>query len=115
MTGAVTFLVNSNATGVNGNQADNSAGFAGAVYTFSGVGTNSGVINAFIQGLSISGGEVALNFSGVPGAQYDIQRATDLGGPWTNLDTLTAPVDGFFGYTNSSFILACFRGCPCVS
>ena len=35
--------------------------------------------------ISYTGGTVSLTFWGVPGTSYTIQRATDVGGPWTDL------------------------------
>lgn len=54
-----------------------------------------------VQTIKLSNGSVVLNFSGVAGTQYDVQRAIAANGPWTNLTTITAPAGGQFGYTNN--------------
>jgi len=54
-----------------------------------------------IQTLSTSGGAVTLKLAGIPGFIYEIQRATDLAGPWTRVDIQTAPERGLFTYTDS--------------
>jgi len=54
------------------------------------------------QTISVSGGAVTVNFAGIPGYTYDIQRATDPGGPWTMVATQTAPANGLFSYTDPS-------------
>lgn len=60
------------------------------------------------QTISVSGGTATINFYGIPGFQYDVQRATSLGPPanWTTITTgspLTASLnDGSFSYTDDS-------------
>lgn len=55
-----------------------------------------------IRSVNTSGGSVAIHFAGIPDFEYDIQRATDPGGPWTVVDTQTAPARGLFNYTDPS-------------
>ena len=60
------------------------------------------------QSIKVSNGTATINFYGIPGFQYDVQRATSLGSPanWTTLTTgspLTASTnDGSFSYTDNS-------------
>lgn len=86
----------SNATGVNGDQNDNSAEPAGAAYVFTGLGPSSRV-----ESLVLSESTLTFQFSGIPGFVYDIQQATEVTGPWADLGTRAALPDGSFGYTNS--------------
>jgi hypothetical protein len=50
------------------------------------------------QSITVAGGSVTIGFAGFPGDSYEIQRATDLGGPWDKVDTQVAPADGLFTY-----------------
>ena len=60
------------------------------------------------QTIAVSGGRAVIAFYGVPGFQYDVQRATSLGPPanWTNMTTgspLAASLnDGSFSYTDNN-------------
>ena len=54
------------------------------------------------QAISVSGGSVTIDFAGIPGYTYDIQRATAPDGPWTTVATQTAPPNGLFSYTDPS-------------
>jgi hypothetical protein len=72
-------------------------------------GATTGALNVQVgnpgglaQGVSPSGGSVTVNFAGIPGYLYDIQRATDPGGPWATVATQTAPANGLFSYTDPS-------------
>ena len=63
----------------------------------------------FAQTITVSGGAATINFYGIPGVQYDVQRATSLGpsppADWSiiNGSPLTASEnDGSFAYTDSS-------------
>jgi len=53
------------------------------------------------QGITLSGGNPTINFAGIPGFEYDVQRSTDLV-TWTTLETIIAPSDGVFSYTDNS-------------
>jgi hypothetical protein len=43
-----------------------------------------------------------IRFAGIPGRSYDVQRATNLTGPWTTLAALVAPPHGIFEYEDTS-------------
>jgi hypothetical protein len=69
--------------------------------------TGTGVINIDVvnvgglaQSINTSGGAVTINFAGIPGVAYDIQREASLSGPWATLTTEIAPADGLFSYTD---------------
>ena len=54
---------------------------------------------------------VRLRFTGVPGCSYDIERAPAVTGPWSTINTQTAPASGFLEYldTNSPVAAAFYR------
>jgi hypothetical protein len=54
--------------------------------------------------LSVSGGTATIKFFGIPGIQYDVQRATSVNVPWTTLTTtpLEPGTDGSFTFTDTS-------------
>ena len=54
------------------------------------------------QGITTSDGVVTVNFAGIPGIVYHIQRATSPSGRWLIVDTQTAPATGLFSYTDPS-------------
>jgi hypothetical protein len=75
----------SNATGINGNQADNSASTSGAVYVFTRTGgvwsqqayvkaSNTGALDEFGTSLALSGNTLAI------GAYFEDSNATGIGG-----------------------------------
>jgi hypothetical protein len=68
----------SGATGVNGNQNDNSAGDSGAAYVFTGFGFGRAITIA----PDALGGYI-LGFEGISGFTYQLQRAISISGPWT--------------------------------
>jgi hypothetical protein len=43
-----------------------------------------------------------VQFACTPGYSYRIQRAPAITGPWTNINTNTAPADGFVIYNDTS-------------
>jgi len=65
----------SNASGVNGNQADNSATDSGAAYVF------SSAVTSVILEISQSGDDFLLSFPGEPGLSYRVQYTTSPGAP----------------------------------
>ena len=76
----------SNATGVNGNQTDNSASSAGAAYLFTGVGP----VTPPLAGLTLrlasgAGGERRFVATGIPGGAHRLQAAATIAGPWTDV------------------------------
>ena len=73
-------------------------------------GTNSATVTINIdttplfgqsQIATVSGGMATLNFAGIPGYSYSVQRSTNLV-DWTALLTTNAPVGGAFIFTDSS-------------
>jgi hypothetical protein len=52
--------------------------------------------------ISSSGGAVTIKFAGIPYFDYDVERATSVDGPWELKDTIPAPRNGQFTYTDSS-------------
>ena len=47
-------------------------------------------------------GGYLLSFNGTPGFSYRLQRATEITGPWNNLDTQTAPASGLVEYHDTN-------------
>jgi hypothetical protein len=90
-------LESSSATGVNGNQSDNTAHYAGATYVFTGVGLGPRLALA----PDFSGGYL-LGFNGAPEITYRLQRAPSVTGPWSDLVTNTAPASGRIEYHETS-------------
>jgi len=87
----------SNATGVNGNQNDNSATDAGAAYVFGGLGL--GTMMAIVPDGS---GGYFIRFKGIPELTYRLQRAADLSGPWPAIATNTAPPSGLLEFHDTT-------------
>ena len=76
----------SNATGVNGSQANNSASDAGAAYIFTGVGP----VTPPVAGLTLrlapgAGGERRFIATGSPGGAHRLQSAATIAGQWTDV------------------------------
>jgi hypothetical protein len=76
----------SNASGVNGNQANNSFSDAGAAYLFTGVGP----VTPPVAGLTLrlapgAGGERRFIATGIPGGAHRLQAAAAIAGPWTDV------------------------------
>ena len=83
----------SNATGVNGNQNDNSAAESGAVYVFTGLGIGPSLV------LEPDGGRGwFIRFAGHAGLTYRLQRAASLSGPWLTSAPVTAPPSGLLEF-----------------
>ncbi len=91
------YLEDSSATGVGGDQSDNSAGGAGAAYIFTGlgIGPRLAVVRDGIGGYS-------LRFTGAPDVTYRLQYAPSVTGPWSALVTNTAPASGLIEYHEAS-------------
>ena len=80
-------------------------------YTISdGLSTTAGVINITVSTSQSVGGGVAValvgnsatvTFAGIPGSQYEIQRATNVLAAWVTLYTTNAPSNGVFQYTDN--------------
>ena len=47
-------------------------------------------------------GGVRVRFAGIPGFNYQIQRATAVNGPWTTLTTQAAPLHGIIEYLDTN-------------
>jgi hypothetical protein len=87
----------SNATGMNGNQSDNSALDSGAAYVFTGLNS----VNRLALVPDGSGGYLN-RFVGIPNLTYRLERALDIAGPWATIDTQTAPASGLIEYHETS-------------
>lgn len=96
----------SNATGVNGNQSDNTSPHSGAAYVFASLG--------FGPELAIAGdgsGGYVIRMNGISGLTYQLQRATSVTGPWTTNTTSTALSSGLIEFhdTNAPLGQAFYR------
>ncbi len=78
----------SNATGVNGNQTDNSLLRAGAAYVFSGFTVGPALT------LASDPDGCVIRFAGDAGVSYQLQRASSFMGPWETIVTTNAPFCG---------------------
>jgi trimeric autotransporter adhesin len=79
----------SNATGVNGDQGNNSATDSGAAYVFTGLG-HGPQLNLSTE----VGGRCNVRFAGHAGFTYCLERASNLDGTWEPIATNTAPASG---------------------
>ena len=52
------------------------------------------------QSISTSGSGIVIRLAGVPGFPYDVERATNVSGPWTVLITTNAPAGGVWQVTD---------------
>ena len=91
------YVEGSNATGVDGDQSDNSAGYSGAAYIFTGLGHSPRLTLA-----PDSSSGYFLRFTGAPDVSYRLQRAPSVTGPWSALVTNTAPASGLIEYHETS-------------
>ena len=87
----------SNATGVNGNQANNSNSECGAAYVFTGFGPPT-QLTIVRDG---SGGYF-VRFNGIPGFTYRLQRTLSVTGPWSTIASNTAPAFNFIEYHDAN-------------
>ena len=90
----------SNATGVNGDQSDNSATDSGAAYVFTGFG-NVSIASRLTLARDDSIGYL-IRFTGAPDLTYHLQRAVLATGPWNPLGTLVAPASGTLEYHDAA-------------
>jgi len=51
--------------------------------------------------VEVVGSTVVIQFAGVPGWSYRVQRATDINGPWSDIDIVTAPSPGAFAFIDT--------------
>jgi len=100
------FREDSDATGVNGDQTNNSARDSGAAYVFKGVGAGPQLV-LVPDG---SGGFYCRIYGG-PDVNYQLQRAFSVTGPWIPQTTLSVDVSGFveFHDTNAPPTSAFYR------
>ena len=92
-------LEDSNATGVNGNQSNNSALNSGAAYVFTGFGVGTRLALA----PDVSGG-YSINFKGIPDFTYRLQRAPSISGPWNTILTQLAPASGLIEFHETTLL-----------
>jgi hypothetical protein len=86
----------SSATGVNGNQNNNSALESGAAYVFTGLD--------FGPSLALEpdgSGGCFIRFAGHSGLSYRLLRAASLSGPWSTNATQTAPTSGLLEFRDA--------------
>jgi FG-GAP repeat protein len=97
----------SNATGVNGDQSDNSVTDSGAAYVFTGFCPSCPHLAIVPDG----SGAYFLRYDGIPGLTYRLQRSSDVTGPWDTIDTQTASGSGLieFHEINPSPVAAFYR------
>jgi hypothetical protein len=87
----------SNATGVNGNQSDNSALRSGAAYVFTGL-SNGPKLSIKPDG---SAGYF-IRCNAIKGFSYQLHRATSVTGPWITNATITALASGPIEFHDTS-------------
>jgi len=87
----------SNAIGVNGNQADNSATDSGAAYIFTGVSVGP-TVTCRADGL----GGYILRLAACPESTNQLQRASQSTGTWETIATQIAPLSGLLQFHDSS-------------
>ncbi|PYJ03542.1 MAG: hypothetical protein DME25_11910 [Verrucomicrobia bacterium] len=78
--------------------ADGRGGAATALITVQAVH-----LTGIAQNITVNGGSVIIDFAGIPGYAYDVQRSTDVS--FTSpvlLETTNAPADGLFSFTDNS-------------
>src|SRR6185503_9045990 len=83
----------SKASGVNGDQSDNSVERAGAAYVFTDLGPSPRLVIV----PDPTGGNF-IRLDGVSGWAYSLERATTMAGPWGIIDTQIAPASGRVEY-----------------
>jgi hypothetical protein len=89
----------SSATGVNGNQSDNSSAGSGAAYVFTGLGpTPAPRLTLARDGT----GGYFVRFAGVPDLTYILLRGLSVAGPWSAIATNTAPTSGLVEFHDIS-------------
>jgi hypothetical protein len=91
------WLEDSNGTGVNGDQSDNSAAASGAAYVFTGAGMGPRLTVA-----RDGSGGYFIRFTGAPDATYRLQRAGSVTGAWDTIAPLTAPASGLLEYHDTA-------------
>jgi hypothetical protein len=93
------YFEDSAATGVNGNEANNSALSSGAAYVFTGLGLDRRLI------ISPDGvGGYFIRSQGFPGHTYQLQRAPSITGPWIGAGTIVAPLGGLIEFRDTNVL-----------
>lgn len=87
----------SNATGVNGDDSDNTAIDSGAAYVFTGLGPRPRLAL-----LPDGSGGYFIRFGGIPGWRYELQRATGVDGPWSTVETFNPFTWGMIEYYDTN-------------
>jgi hypothetical protein len=87
----------SNATGVNGNQNDNSYSRPGAAYVFAGIGFGPRLTLVPDGGVGY-----LIRIRAAPGVRQQLQRAPGLTGPWDTLSTQTLPESGLIEFHDTN-------------
>ena len=87
----------SNATGVNNNQSDNSALNSGAAYVFTGLG-----IGPQLSIAPDGSGGYFIRCNGIIGFSYELQHAPTVTGPWTTKETITALASGVMEFHDTN-------------
>jgi hypothetical protein len=54
-----------------------------------------------VRSITSSGGMVTLSFAGVPGYKYAVERASEVTGPWTQVQAVTAPSAGVWTFSET--------------
>jgi hypothetical protein len=100
------FAEDSNATGVNGNQSNNSSTDSGAAYVFT---TSSAGVSLSVASDGASGYFIRCN--GTPDVTYQLHRSPTVTGPWTTNATFTAVAPGVIEFhdTNAPSAQAFYR------
>ncbi|MEI6393764.1 MAG: YDG domain-containing protein [Verrucomicrobiota bacterium] len=93
---------------------NNNDSFNYTVTDGSGTATGTTTVNVvnpggLVQEIKVDGSSVVVNFVGIPGYHYDIQKSSSLSGVWITVDTQTAPDNGLFSYTETVGGSAYFR------
>lgn len=83
------FFEDGNGTGLQSDQNDNSAVNSGAAYVFAGLG-----VGPSLRLTSDGDGGYFVRFTGAPDCKYRLEHSASPAGPWTTIDTQTAPASG---------------------
>jgi hypothetical protein len=57
-----------------------------------------GITQSSIRSVALEGGGFRITVEGIPGRDYEVQRALSLDGPWTTLGTITPDGEGVANY-----------------
>jgi len=59
-------------------------------------------VAGYAQSIASTGSGIIVHFAGIPGYAYDVERADNVGGPWSVIFTTNAPANGLWIYTDNS-------------